>query len=289
MTPMKAVLCILLQSLIYGFGDPISKYAFEIVPVYSALVIRYGIAITVLFLFAGKRIINELKNSKIRPLLLPSISIAIAYVVGNVAISLTEATTVAFLRSLAIIFTPVLAFVCYRISCSWKQIPILLLMLMGLYFLCGVTDNGFSGIGVGEILALISALTLTGSLVFGQNALESTTPLGLTTVQTVATGIVTIVATFAIDGKVDFSTVDGLSFAILAYIGIACTIGGYLLQNAALGTISAKTIALLQCSCPVMTAGFAFLLLNEQLSLNGMIGCVIILVCLILQNYVKED
>ena len=162
-------------------------------------------------------------------------------------------------------------------------------MLMGLYFLCGVADNGFSGIGVGEILALISALTLAGSLVFGQNALESTTPLGLTTVQTVATGVVTIVATFAIDGKVDFSTVDGLSFAILAYIDIACTIGGYLLQNAALGTISAKTIALLQCSCPVMTAGFAFLLLNERLSLNGMIGCVIILVCLILQNYVKED
>ncbi|WP_027407190.1 DMT family transporter [Anaerovibrio sp. RM50] len=288
MTPVRAILFIILQSVIYGFGDPISKYAFEIVPVYSALVIRYGIAIAVLFLFAGERIIRDLKGSKIKPLILPSISIGIAYVVGNVAISLTEATTVAFLRSLAIVFTPVLAFLCYGISCSWKQIPVLLLMLVGLYLLCGVADNGISGVGAGEILAMISALTLAASLVFGKNALESTTPLGLTTVQTVVTGIITLFATFLIDGKIDFSTVDGLSLAILVYIGIACTIGGYLLQNAALGVISARTIALLQCSCPVITALFSFILLGEVLSFNGMLGCVIILICLLVQNVIKE-
>lgn len=288
MTPVRAILFIILQSVIYGFGDPISKYAFEIVPVYSALVIRYGIAIAVLFLFAGKRIIRDLKGSKIKPLILPSISIGIAYVVGNVAISLTEATTVAFLRSLSIVFTPVLAFLCYGISCSWKQIPVLLLMLVGLYLLCGVADNGISGVGAGEILAMISALTLAASLVFGKNALESTTPLGLTTVQTVVTGIITLLATFLIDGKIDFSTVDGLSLAILAYLGIACTIGGYLLQNAALGVIHARTIALLQCSCPVITALFSFILLGEALSFNGMLGCVIILICLLAQNLIKE-
>ena len=288
MTPARAVLCILLQSLIYGFGDPISKYAFEIIPVYSALVIRYSIAIGVLFLFAGKRIVRDLKASKIKPIILPSISIGIAYVVGNVAISLTEATTVAFLRSLSIIFTPLLAFACYGVSCSWKQIPILLLMLTGLYYLCGVADNGIAGIGAGEILALISAITLAGALVFGKNALESTTALGLTAVQTITTGIITLVAAFIIEGKVDCSTADGVSLAILAYIGIACTVGGYLLQNAALGEITARTIALLQCSCPVMTAFFSYILIGEQMTLNGIIGCVIILVCLILQNLVKE-
>ena len=71
-------------------------------------------------------------------------------------------------------------------------------------------------------------------------------------------------------------------------IGIACTIGGYLLQNAALGVISARTIALLQCSCPVITALFSFILLGEALSFNGMLGCVIILICLLAQNLIKE-
>ena len=41
---------IVLQSLVYGFGDPISKIAFEIVPVYSMMTVRYTIA----FLFCGQ-------------------------------------------------------------------------------------------------------------------------------------------------------------------------------------------------------------------------------------------
>ncbi len=289
MTPVRAALFIVLQSLIYGFGDPISKFAFAVIPVYSALVIRYGIAVAVLILLFGKRIVRELRSSRFKPLIVPSISIGIAYVAGNVAISLTEATTVAFLRSLAIVFTPILAFLVYGISCSWKQLPIIFLMLVGLYLLCGVADKGFSGIGAGEILALVSAITLAGSLVFGKNALENTTPLALTMVQTVATGIITLLATLFIDGKIDFSNADGLSLAILAYIGIACTVGGYLLQNAALGAISAKTTALLQCSCPVITAGFSYVLLGERLTANGVIGCVIILVCLVVQSLIQDE
>ena len=71
---------------------------------------------------------------------------------------------------------------------------IIFLMLVGLYLLCGVADKGFSGIGAGEILALVSAITLAGSLVFGKNALENTTPLALTMVQTVATGIIKLIS-----------------------------------------------------------------------------------------------
>ena len=41
---------ILLQSLLYGFGDPISKFAFDVMPVYSLLVLRYSMALVVLLL-----------------------------------------------------------------------------------------------------------------------------------------------------------------------------------------------------------------------------------------------
>lgn len=74
MTPVRAALFIVLQSLIYGFGDPISKFAFAVIPVYSALVIRYGIAVAVLILLFGKRIVRELRSSRFKPLIVPSIS-----------------------------------------------------------------------------------------------------------------------------------------------------------------------------------------------------------------------
>ena len=42
---------VLLQSLLYGFGDPITKEAFEVMPVFSMLTIRYSIAFAALMLF----------------------------------------------------------------------------------------------------------------------------------------------------------------------------------------------------------------------------------------------
>ena len=35
---------ILLQSVIYGFGDPISKIAMEVTPVYTMMTVRYAMA-----------------------------------------------------------------------------------------------------------------------------------------------------------------------------------------------------------------------------------------------------
>lgn len=288
MSKRMAVACILAQSIIYGIGDPISKYAFDVMSVYPALILRYSIALVAIMLLAGKYVIEEVKSKSLRPLLLPGVCIGTAYVTGNVGLSLTEATTVAFLRSLAIVFTPVMAFAVYKTTCGWKQVPIILLMLAGLYLLCGVAEQGISAVGAGELLTLVSALCLAGALVFGQNALISFTPLTLTTVQTACTAVITFGAALLFRVPLDFSRGDVPSVCIVAYLAIACTIGGYLLQNSALGVISAKTTALLQCSCPVLTAFFSYVLIDERLSVYGMVGCVIILICLVLQSLIKE-
>ena len=41
---------ILLQSVLYGFGDPISKAAYETMSVYSLMTVRYAIAVAALLL-----------------------------------------------------------------------------------------------------------------------------------------------------------------------------------------------------------------------------------------------
>ena len=100
---------ILLQSLLYGFGDPISKFAFDVMPVYSLLVLRYSMALVVLLLLFGKRIWKGLKQCSVKDWILPTLCMSGAYVVNNIALDLTAATSVAFLRSLATVMTPLLA------------------------------------------------------------------------------------------------------------------------------------------------------------------------------------
>ena len=99
---------IVLQCIVYGFGDPISKIAFDVVPVYAMMTVRYAIAFAVCFLLFHKRIIKTVKTVPLRVWLLPGMCIGLSYLLNNVALSMTEATSVAFLRSMAVIITPAL-------------------------------------------------------------------------------------------------------------------------------------------------------------------------------------
>ena len=110
-TKKQAEALIVLQSLVYGFGDPISKIAFEVTPVYTMMTVRYLIAFAVSFAFFHKRIIRTVKTVPVRSWLIPGVCISMYYVLNNVALSLTDATSVAFLRSLSIVITPAFAII----------------------------------------------------------------------------------------------------------------------------------------------------------------------------------
>lgn len=280
-------LFIFLQSALYGFGDPISKAAYEVMPVYSLLTVRYLIALLFLLVVFGRRILRGLKTASPKDWLLPSLCIGGAYVVGNIALELTAATSVAFLRSLATVMTPLLALAVYRRTFSKKHIPIQILVVVGLYLLCGL--GGLSGFGLGEIFALLCALLLAGSLIFGERALEKMDPVTLTALQTAASVLMAALCALIFDGGWHFSGASPSVWGIIVYLAILCTVAGYLLQNAALRFLSSRTVALLQCFCPVMTAFFSRLVLGESLSAAGMAGALLILLCVVAETLLKED
>ena len=288
LTPRLAVGLVLLQSLFFGFGDPISKNAFSVVPVFLLLFVRYLLALLMLFVFAGKRILAGLRRCRVRDWIGPALCNALANVVGNVAIALTAATSVAFLRSLSTVMTPLLVLALLRRKYSLKHIPIQLFVVVGLYLLCG--RGGLSGFGPGEALALLTALLLSGALVLGQKSLCQVDPLTLSTVQTVTAAVMAGACTFSIDGGLSsLSSATPEVWGVVLYLAVTCTVGGLLLQNAALTAISARTVSLVQSICPVMTALFSFLMLGERLSPAGLLGAGVIVVCVAAESLLPED
>lgn len=278
---------ILLQNLLYGFGDPISKFAFDVMPVYSLLSLRYTMALVVLLLLFGKRIWRGLKQCSVKDWILPTLCMAGAYVVNNIALDLTAATSVAFLRSLATVMTPLLALVAYRRTYRWQHLPIQCLVVVGLYLLCGL--GGLSGFGLGEVLALLSALLLAGSLVFGEHALERVDAITLTTLQVAASALMAAICAPLLNSGLHLERTTPTVWAIIAYLAIGCTLAGYLLQNAALTSLPSRTAALLQCACPVMTAVFSRFVLDERLSVAGVIGAILILLCVIVETLMENQ
>ena len=290
-TKQKAIiipyLLVLLQGVLYGFGDPISKVAYEVMPVFSLLTVRYLIATVFMMLLFAKPVIRGLKESSPRDWLLPSICIAGGYITGNIALEISAATTVAFLRSMPTVFTPILAFAFYKKKYHWKHLPVLLAVVIGTYLLCGM--GGLGGFGAGEIWALVCAILEAGALVFGERALRNTNPITLTTLQCAMSCAMAFVFALICEGGVQVSMATPSIWVTIVYLAILCTVAGYFLQNVAMQKISSSSVALLQSFCPVMTAVFSRILLAELLSLAGIIGCCIILACVIIESLMQNN
>ena len=278
---------IILQSVVYGFGDPISKIAFEVTPVYSMMSVRYSIAFIVCLVLFGKRIINTVRAVPVRAWLIPGMCIGLTYLLNNVALALTDATSVAFLRSLSVVFTPIFAFLIYRTHYKWQHIALQILVLPGLYLLC--VRGGLSGFGIGEIVTLIAACFAAGTLVFTKGYIETVDPVGLTALQAGCSAALAIGGSFIFEGGIHVETTTPTAWMIILYLAILCTFLGYLMQNLALTRISDRSVALLQTLCPVMTAVFAFILLGERLSAAGIAGALIIIVCVTLSTIMAGD
>jgi drug/metabolite transporter (DMT)-like permease len=297
---------IILQSAVYGFGDPISKIAFEVTPVYSMMSVRYSIAFITIFILFRKRIIHTLKTAQVRTWLFPGLFIGMSYLLNNVALALTDATSVAFLRSLSVIITPAFAFILFRKHYKWQLILIQILVLPGMYLLC--VRGGLSGFGIGEIVAICAAILMAVTLVLSQRFLgidshtdpksadsentvseiaksddqtEPIDPISLTALQAGCSAALALAGAAFFEGGLHLSKTTPAAWAIILYLALMCTFLGYLMQNLALTRISERTVSLLQSLCPVMTAIFSFILLGERLSPAGIAGAAIIIICVI--------
>ncbi len=278
---------IVLQSVVYGFGDPISKIAFEAVPVYAMMSIRYLIAFALTAFIFRKRILRTLREVPVRAWLLPGMCIGSSYVLSNIALSITEATSVAFLRSLSVVITPTIAFVVLGSRYRWQHMLIQAMVLPGTYLLC--MQGGLSGFGLGEVLSILAALVTAAALVSSKHYLDRIDPMSLTSLMAGCSAVIALVGCLIFEGRMDLTGATPQVWSIILYLAVVCTFLGYLMQNLALMRISERSVSLIQSLCPVMTAIFSFFLLGEKLNITGIIGAGIIIACIASSSLIKQD
>lgn len=280
---------ILLQSVIYGFGNPLTKIAFKSITPFWSLSVRFTIAFIVFMLFFGRRIIGSLKSVEPKVYLPAGICMATAYITCNLALSWTSATNVGFLMSLPVIFAPILALLIYKVKYRLIHIPVQIVVVIGLYLLC--FDGEKLVFGKGEITALITAISIAGALVFGEESLKQLDAVALSAVQAGITALISLPCALIFENTEILVHVTIPAWLVVLYLAIFCTNIAYMLQNSALKYISASTVSMLQCTQPILTAIISYLLLREKLSTLGIIGAAIIILCIIAENIitVKEQ
>jgi len=273
---------ILFQSVIYGFGNPLTKIAFESITPFWCLSIRFTIAFAVFMIFFGRHIIETLKYVNPKVYLPASICMAVAYISCNLALNWTSATNVGFLMSLPVIFAPILALIAYRVKYKLIHIPVQIAVVIGLYLLC--YDGSSFVFGKGEITALITAISISGALVFGEESLKELDAVVVSAAQAGITALISFPCALIFENMGVLKQMTLPAWAVVLYLAIFCTNIAYMLQNSALKYISASTVSMLQCTQPILTAIISYLLLKEKLSTEGIIGAAVIIICIIIEN-----
>lgn len=277
------IMLIVIQGLIFGIGNPLVKFAYESITPIWVLAIRFTLATLLFLAFTGKTAVPELKKTKVKVWLPTSLCMALAYITCNVGLSLTTATSVGFLMSLAVVFTPPLARIVLGRKIHRSFLPVLALAISGLYLLS--MNGGQFRFGLGEFLALLCSFGMAGSLVWGEECLATLSASAVSLIQMAVTAAACVICALLLEPLPDLAAVELKAWAIIIYLVIFCSCICYALQNIALTQLPAALVSLTQCLEPIFTALFAFLILHERLSIIGLSGAVLLIFCIIYGNY----
>ncbi len=281
-SPEKKILYIsfiLIQSLVYGIGNPLTKVAYHSISPLWLLAARFSLAFLLFALLWGQRLLAAARQVSWTLWMPSALCCAGAYISCNLALDLTAATNVGFIMSLPVLFAPILFSLVFHRPYSYKRLPLQLVTILGLFLLC--CNTGTFSFGPGEALALLDALCLAGVLVFGEKAMAQMDVLSVTGLQIGVTMVLSLAGALLFDDVSVLPSVELEAWLVVLYLAAVCTIAAYLLQNKAVAHLNASTVSMLQCTQPILTALVAYFLLGETLNGLGLAGAVLIVLCLL--------
>lgn len=276
---------ILLECVLWGLGNPVIKIAGQNLPAFTAIALRFALALLVFIVFFGKRVLRNLAGIRWLPTLSVCLFTALAFTLGSFALLLTDAVIAGFLMGIAVLFTPFLEPLLLRTRFQWKILPLIALVCAGMYLLCG---GGSFTFGLGEMLAVLCSLSFAVMLTLSEKYIGGMDTITLSTLQCLVAAALAGLCALLFGERLDIASITWTSAGAVIYLALGSTCIAYILQNKAMQHIPATFASLAFCTEPVFTALFSYILLGEVLPPIGFVGAGIILAGVMIASVIKE-
>jgi len=264
---VPALLALLVVTAVWGVTFVQVKDALEVYPLFAFLAVRFAIASLTLAPLAAPR----LRGAGWRPGALLGALLAVGYALQTAGLERTTVSSAGFITGLYVVFTPVFAYLLFRIRVARLVVAGVGLALLGLALL--------SGVGVGDPLG--DALVLAGSAAYSlQIALleryaRRYDPVAFTFVEMLAAFAGFTVIAVAL-GQIELPR-GWVVWGALLVTGVFASALGFLVQTWAQQQLSATRTALAFAMEPVWTAVFGYWLAGDRLGVVGWTGAALIM------------
>jgi len=228
------------------------------------------------FIFEKKKIKTLLKKNKknfARLITLIGLSLFLGTALQQVALIYTDVANAAFFTIFYVPMVPFIIFFMYKKPVHWSIWPAIFLCVMGGYLL---TNFYNATVRIGDTLVIIGAFFWSTHIIFtGQIIKNYNLPLTIGAIQTIIVALLSLVVGLIFE---DFIWINILKekFQIL-YAGILSGGLAFVLQIYAQKNILAAPSAIIFSLEGVFATIAAWILLNQVLDINNLLGCLFIL------------
>lgn len=269
---------LLLTAIIWGMGFIVVKNSLDYMSSLYLLAFRFTIGFLGMALLSIKLFYQLNKTYFLQGMVLGG-CMFVAFFFQSEAVNYTTVGKNAFLTAAYVVFVPILVWLFYRKKPSLQIIGATILCFTGIGLLS--LDSSLT-MNLGDLLTLVCAVFYALHIVFSAKFFENgSSPVLLNVLQL---GFAALFAwIFAlVQGPVPLKSFNQDAIIGIVYLGICCTMLGFLFQAIGQKHTSPSTASILLSTESVFGVIFSTIFLKELITLKMILGCSIIFISLIL-------
>jgi len=283
----KWIYTILLVGLLAISTSPVIARLLPLVPAAVIAFWRMAAASAMLWSYSSFRSQESLATKNIRLVLAAGFLLAMHFVFWFGALKLTSIANTTVLGIVAPAFTLLFERLWYNRKLGWITITALLIILVGGIIVQGDDLGSMDGTGLGNIMAILSAVFLGSVFLIGAKVRKTTSVITYTRTVYTVSAIVLLVSSLILDNPLMGYTIN--NYFWLFMLGLIPTLIGHTAFSYSVKFISPTVIAALPLGEPIIASYLAWLLFAEQVPFYVVGGGLIIFIGLIILIMNKQS
>lgn len=274
----KSKLSLILSMFIFGTIGIFRRF----IPLPSSILAMARGAIGVVFLLIFMAVKKEKLNfkeikDKILLLCISGVLIGFNWILLFEAYNYTTVATATLCYYMAPVFVIIASPFLFREKLTLKKILCVIIALVGMVLVSGVIETGFSGAGEFKgVLLGLGAAALYASVVLMNKKTAGVPIYTKTVIQLGSAAIVLLPYTLLTENFAELAF-EPLTIVMLLIVGVVHTGWSYALYFGSMDNLKAQTVAIFSYIDPVVAIILSALILNEEMSIFGIIGAVLVL------------
>ena len=287
MNKSASLICALITTFIWGTAfiaqdtgmDNIGPLTFNSARFFVGFIFMLPVALII----ERKKIIPEINSNKklfFKYYMFMGVSLFLGTSLQQAALQYTNIANAAFFTIFYVPIVPILLFVFYKIKVHWSIWPSIAMCIIGVYLLSNFSD---SQIMLGDALVILCSLFWALHIIFaGKFMKKFDLPIFYASLQSIFVFSLSIIAAYVFE-EIDIQKIL-LEYSSILYAGILSGGVAFTLQMYAQKNIDESPAAIIYSLEGVFAALAGWIILNQILNLDNIIGCFLILFAVIISQ-----